>query len=120
MLPINKFVFLLAVTILLVSPAAANIIDNSANQPSFPPGGLSLLATINPSPARNNISVQNQSTADIQVWRDKDCAGAQLSVIVLASAATAGSQGAAWSSTTFKNCVRVYGVGGSQVSIYQD
>lgn len=101
--------------------AVANIVDNSANQPSFPPGGYSLLATVNASPNRQNISVQNQSTDSIQVWRDQACNGTGLSEIVLAPASATGKMGGAWSSNSFKGCVRVYApAAGDQVMIYQN
>lgn len=101
--------------------AFSNIIDNSANQPSFPPAGYTLMATVNPAPNRQNITVQNQSTDSIQVWRDKDCAGTQLSEIVLAPAASGGAQGAAWTSDSFKACIRVYApTNTDQIMIYQN
>ena len=120
MFPVKHFLFFLCF-VFFYTAAWANIIDNSANQPAFPPVGYSLMATVNPAANRNNITVQNQSTDTIQVWRDKDCAGTQLSVIVLGGASAGGGQGAAWSSNSFKNCIRVYAPSGSdQIAIYQN
>ncbi len=99
--------------------AHANIIDSSANKPAFPPAGLTLLATVTNTSARQAITVQNQSAATIQVWRDQNCSGVQMSVILLAPNAAA-AQGAAWSSDTFKGCARIYGAVGAQIAIYQD
>lgn len=113
--------FFSIIFLLIGFSALANVIDNSANQPSFPPGGYSLLATVVSSPARQNISVQNQSADAIQIWRDQNCSGTGLSMIVLAAASVAGGQGGSWSSNSFKSCIRVYGPSsGDQVMIYQN
>lgn len=103
-------------------PAYANISDDSANQPTFPPAGLTLLSTVNAqSGTRRSVTVQNQDDADVQVWRDSDCSGTELSVIYLETGGGDGTQGGAWSSDTFTGCLRVYGVGsGAQVGIWQD
>lgn len=109
--------------VLAYAIAHANIINNSANKPTFPPTGLTLLSTVvaQTGGARNVITVQNQSAEDIQVWRDTACTGVQLSPIVLKAAAGAGQQGGAWSSDTFVGCIRVYGLTPSdQVGIWQD
>jgi hypothetical protein len=120
---LNKTLSLAGIFALVATAAWANLLDNSANKPSFPPGGLTLLKTVvaQAGGTRKSISVQNQDSNDIQVWRDLDCAGTQLSVIYLATGGGVGKQGGSWSSDTFKGCLRVYGTGSSaQVGIWQD
>jgi hypothetical protein len=119
---IKKMMRIICAIFLLFSfPALANVIDSSANKPTFPPAGLTLLKTVTASSVRQNITVQNQSTDIVEVWRDQDCAGTQLSEIVLAAATATGGMGGAWSSSTFKNCIRVYAPSsGDQVMIYQN
>ena len=92
-------------------------IDHSANAPSL--GGLNLLSTINANRQRNVVGVQNQSTATLTLARD-DGAGANLTVLILSPAASAGAQGADWSSQTFKGRLRVYGTAGSQIAAWED
>jgi hypothetical protein len=93
--------------------------DFSANAASVPLPGYVLIATV-PATARAGIEVQNQSTSLIQVVRD-DGFGNQQSTIMLAPAATAGGQGASWSSTTFRGRLRIYAPSSAaQVAIYQE
>jgi hypothetical protein len=93
--------------------------DFSANQAAIPLPGYVLIATV-PATARASIEVQNQSTSLIQLVRD-DGFGNQQSTIMLAPAATAGGQGASWSSTTFRGRLRVYAPSSTaQVAVYQE
>lgn len=116
----KKIVFGL-IALALPLAAIANIVTNSVNAPSFPPVGLTLLATVPAqSGTRQSITVQNQSGDSIQVWRSYTCGTAPIAEIVLSPATIAGGQGSAWSSNTFKGCLVVYGQTGDQVSIWQD
>lgn len=109
------------IALLFCGVALANVIDDSPNKPSFPPGGVSLVRTVAGSSSRQSITVQNQSTDTIQIWKDINCTGNQLTLVVLGPASGTGLQGGAWSSNTFKSCIRVYAPNsGDQIAIYQD
>jgi hypothetical protein len=111
--------------------------DYSANQPTLPTvgttpfGGSSgyaayvLLKTIPALSTRNAVEIQNQSAGTLVVIRDDGTAGggatpANASLIVLGSGGGAGSQGAGWSSLTFKGRLQIYGPTGSQLSSFVD
>ena len=100
-----------------VTFAGGNGTDYSANAATVPGG--SALVTIPVTSGRNYVEVQNQSAVTLQLVRD-DGAGGNVTSIFLASGGGAGSQGAGWSSSTFKGRVRVFGTAGSQVAAYQE
>ncbi len=97
--------------------------DHSTNPATIPLAGYSKLKTIAANPRRNLVGVQNQSADLIQVVRS-DGAGANETSVMLSGAATAGAQGASWSSTTFKGQIDIYvptaNVGSDQVAAYED
>ncbi|HDR9029961.1 hypothetical protein [Burkholderia vietnamiensis] len=98
--------------------------DYSANKPTIPNVGAAfgasgpyanyvLVATVPASPTRNNIDIENISGAQIAVVRDDGTAAngaapANASVFTLAGGASAGAQGGAWSSQTFKGRLQIY------------
>lgn len=102
----------------MMGQAMANIIDYSVNQPSFPPGGLALLQTVNAGSTRRSITIQNQSANLVQIWRDQTCTGSGLSLVVISAAGSAGNVGGTWTANDFTGCVRIYGTAGSQLAIY--
>jgi hypothetical protein len=81
--------------------------DASANNPTLPPAGTSLVATLPATPTRAEWVLQNRSTDTIIEVRD-DGAGNNQTVLSLSGAATAGGQGGSDGSLTFKGRVRVY------------
>lgn len=93
--------------------------DHSAAQPTFPPAGLTLLATIAANTSRNLIGVQCQDANQMQLWRD-DGNGNNLTLILLESGGSTATGGGFYTSTTFFGRVRVYGQAGQQVSAYED
>lgn len=114
----KRLIITLALFIGAVTPCIANVIDYSVNQPAFPPAGLTLLVTVTADPSRKNITILNQDVNIVQVWRDINCTGTALSLVVLPASPIAGQLGGSWTSDTFKSCVRVYGTAGSQIAIY--
>lgn len=97
--------------------------DHSSNPAPVPMTGYSLLKAIPANPRRNLVGVQNQSTDTVQVVRE-DLTGANATSLILAGAATAGGEGGAWSSETFKGQISIYvptaNVGTDQVAAYED
>jgi hypothetical protein len=108
--------------------------DASANKPTLPNVGANfggsgpyanyvLITTLAASPTRNNVDIENNSGAQIAIIRDDGTAvgGAapvNASVFALAGGASAGSQGGAWSSMTFKGRIQVYALSsGAQVAV---
>ena len=97
--------------------------DFSVNKPTLPPVGYTKIASVPARETRNQVAVQNQSTDTVLLVRS-DGLGGNETLIVLSGAATAGAQGADWSSTTFKGQLDVYvptaNAGTDQVAIYVD
>lgn len=97
--------------------------DFSANKPTIPNVGAAfgasgpyanyvLVATV-PAGNRNNVDIENISGAQIAVVRDdgtatNGAAPANASVFALGGGASAGAQGGAWSSQTFKGRLQIY------------
>jgi hypothetical protein len=93
--------------------------DYSANAGST--GGLTLLATIPAAPAagaRQGYLIQNQSISNVTVSFDPctGCGGAS-TLVILAPAAAAGSQGASidFGGSPHSGQIRIYGQAGAQV-----
>lgn len=78
--------------------------DYSANKPAL---AANLLSTAAVNSTRSSIEVQNQSANTLQVVLD-DGAGANQAIILLAPGAGANSQGADWTSSTFRGRLRVF------------
>lgn len=94
--------------------------DHSPNRPSLPPGGLTLLTTIDANAARNRIEVQNQDVAQLILVRD-DGAGGNQTLIICDGAVATNAQGGGWSSTTFRGRLKIYGSSGAvQFAAYED
>ncbi len=100
-----------------VSQSGTTGIDHSANAAAVPGSGP--LLTITANPRRNAVGVQNQSTATLTLVRD-DGAGNNATILILSPASATGTQGADWSSMTFKGRLRVYGTAGSQIAAWED
>jgi hypothetical protein len=102
-------------------------LDYSANKPTLPNIGAAqfpvdagnpyanyyLIATVPASPSRNNVDIENISGAQIAVVRDDGTAASgaapnNASVFSLGGGASAGAQGGAWSSQTFKGRLQIY------------
>jgi hypothetical protein len=97
--------------------------DHSGNEPAIPNVGAAfgatgpyanyvLVATV-PAGPRNNVDIENISGAQIAVVRDDGTAASgaaptNASVFALGGGASAGAQGGAWSSTTFKGRLQIY------------
>lgn len=111
--------------------------DASANKPTLPNVGANfvgsgpyasyiLISTLAASPTRNNVDVENTSGAQIAVVRDDGTAsgGSQpvnASVFSLGGGASAGAQGGAWSSETFKGRLQIYAPSsGASVTVMVD
>ena len=112
-------------------------LDFSANQPTLPAIGANfaasgpyasyvLIATRAANLSRANIDIENTSGAQIVIVRDDGTAAtsaapANASVFALAGGSGAGSQGGAWSSTTFKGRIQVFAaLSSAQVAIMED
>ena len=110
--------------------------DRSANSPSIPVvggpfssgiySGYALIATIAANSNRFNIEVNNNSGSQIVIVRDDGTAAngnapVNASAFPLAAGSGVGSQGGAWSSTTFKGRLQIYSsISSPQISIYED
>ena len=103
----------------LIVQAGGSGTDFSANSGAAAATAGNLLLTVPATAARAFVEVQNQSAATLSLVRD-DGAGNNQTLILLAPGSGAGSQGAGWSSATFKGRVRVYGTAGAQVAAYQE
>ncbi len=106
-------------------------LDYSSNKPTIPNVGAAfgasglyanyvLVATVPASPTRNNVDIENISGGQIAVVRDDGTAGngaapANASVFALGGGASAGAQGGAWSSQTFKGRLQIYAASSSAV-----
>ncbi|WP_447361696.1 hypothetical protein ACSC95_19130 [Burkholderia vietnamiensis] len=107
-----------------VNQAGSTGTDYSANKPTIPNVGAAfgasgpyanyvLVATVPALATRNNVDIENISGAQIAVVRDDGTAAsgaapANASVFALGGGASAGSQGGAWSSQTFKGRLQIY------------
>jgi hypothetical protein len=107
-----------------VTQAGTTGLDYSANKPTLPNIGANfaasgtyasyvLIATVPASPSRNNVDIENISGAQIAVVRDDGTAASgaapnNASVFSLGGGASAGAQGGAWSSQTFKGRLQIY------------
>ena len=113
--------------------------DYSAGAPAIPNigaafgsgvyAGYVVVATRAANPARANIDVENATGAAIVVVRDDGTAAngaapANASIFPLAGGPTPGSQGGAWSTTTFKGRLQIYApaalTGGAFVTVMED
>jgi hypothetical protein len=111
--------------------------DYSANPVAIPVVGAAfgstgpyanyvLVATVPASATRNNVDVENVSGAQIAVVRDdgtvaSGIAPANASVFALGGGASAGAQGGAWSSATFKGRLQIYALSSTaNVSVMVD
>ena len=130
---------LAAIAATLASSAGSAGRDYSAGAPAIPDVGAAfgsgvyagyvVVATRAANPARANIDVENATGAAILVVRDDGTAAAgaapaNASVFPLASGPTPGTQGGAWSSTTFKGRLQIYAPatlsGGAFVTLMED
>ncbi len=94
-------------------------VDHSANASAVPISGYHLLATIAANTKRNAVTVQSQTTSNVQVVRSDG--GSNVSTIMLTPATTNGLAGGSWSSQTFKGEVLVYSTNASdQVAAFED
>ncbi|MEZ7525200.1 hypothetical protein [Burkholderia vietnamiensis] len=107
-----------------VNQAGSTGTDYSANKPTIPNVGAAfgasgpyanyvLVATVPALATRNNVDIENISGAQIAVVRDDGTAAngaapANASVFALGGGASAGAQGGAWSSQTFKGRLQIY------------
>lgn len=92
-------------------------IDHSANEPAYPPAGLTLLATVAANTSRAELCVQNQSANQIQVFLVTS--GGGHIPLLLESGGLANTGGADWRSLTFKGGLTVYGQAGACVAVYE-
>ncbi|HDR9048747.1 TPA: hypothetical protein QDA94_002978 [Burkholderia vietnamiensis] len=114
-----------------VNQAGSAGTDYSANKPTIPNVGAAfgasgpyanyvLVATVPALSTRNNVDIENISGAQIAVVRDDGTAGsgaapANASVFALAGGSSAGAQGGAWSSQTFKGRLQIYAPSSSAI-----
>lgn len=89
--------------------SGSNSIDHSFNAPAV----ITLIGSVAANAMRNEIYVQNQSNDQIQVKLEGG-------TIILLQSGGANSQGASWSSTSYKGSLIIYGgSSGDQVAVYE-